>query len=129
LPKHDCNTSIYNYIYLFVTDTNGCIASDFIEVSVEPCKFFLPNAFSPNTDGENDEFQINYYNIICLEYSLIVIYNLWGEKVFESTDVAKGWDGTFNGNKENPGVYTYYLEATLISGEVIRKKGSVSLIR
>ncbi len=93
-----------------------------------PCgEFFLPNAFSPNADGRNDLFRPRS---ICIRDINFIIYNRWGNPVFESTDVAKGWDGnTPEGEKANPGVYVYVLKATLNDGSLIDQKGTVTLVK
>jgi len=58
------------------------------------------------------------------------VFNRWGEKIFESQDLMTGWDGTYRGKEMNPGVYTYYLDATFLDGSKARaQKGSVTLVR
>jgi gliding motility-associated-like protein len=87
----------------------------------------LPNAFSPNADGENDVFRVlggQYVQSIEL-----AVYNRWGQQVFYTNQKEQGWDGTFKGQKAPTGVYAYTLQATLPSGEVIHKKGNVTLKR
>ena len=100
-------------------------------------ELYLPNAFSPNNDGENDKIQIYYGNLKCIKTFHLVIYNRWGEKVFSTNDVSAQWDGAYGsvplatgaGINEGTAVFAYYLEATLISGEEIIRKGNISLIR
>jgi gliding motility-associated-like protein len=57
------------------------------------------------------------------------IYDRWGEKVFESTDPANGWDGTYKNKPMNSAVYVYYLKAVLIDGNTVDKKGNITLVR
>jgi gliding motility-associated-like protein len=57
------------------------------------------------------------------------IYNRWGEKVFETKDINKGWDGRFNGGNCNEGVFVLYLNATMKDDKQVVKKGNVTLIR
>ena len=57
------------------------------------------------------------------------IYDRWGEKLFETTDMNKGWDGTYKGRKCDPAVYVYYIDATCISKEKYIKKGNITLIK
>lgn len=111
-----------------VTDTNGCTDSSCITINVEiPCgAIYLPNAFSPNNDNENDQECVMGN---CIEFMHLVIYDRWGEKVFEAHQQANCWDGTYKDEKENTGVFTYYLDVTLTNGEKIFKKGNISLIR
>lgn len=87
---------------------------------------FVPNAFTPNGDGNNDILYVYGTAINTLSLS---IYDQWGELQFKSTNKASGWDGTYKGNKQPVGVYVYYVEATLNDGQVIKKKGTVTLLR
>ena len=56
------------------------------------------------------------------------VYDRWGERVFETDDQAAGWNGTYKGNM-NEGVFAYYFTATLVSGEQISRRGTISLLR
>ncbi|NIG56630.1 Ig-like domain-containing protein [Chitinophaga sp. Cy-1792] len=108
--------------------TAGCLASASITVAAVPnsADFFVPNAFTPNGDGRNDVFKA--YGSGIREITLQV-YTQWGEKVFESNDATRGWDGTYKGRQQPVGVYVYALKAVMLDGAVITKKGSVNLIR
>ena len=90
-----------------VYNENGCEGSDEMEIRPDcVSKFLIPEAFTPNNDGLNDVFKptlVNYQ-----EYTLL-IYNRWGEKIFESSDADIGWDGTFKGLPVQMGVYTYVM--------------------
>lgn len=93
----------------------------------EPCgPLYLPNAFSPNADSENDVWA-PISN--CLKSVRLIIFDRWGDKIFETKDVGKSWDGTNNGKIENTAVFTYYMTYELYSGDSGSKKGNVSLIR
>ena len=87
---------------------------------------YIPNAFSPNGDGENE---VLYVRGAQVEEMIFRIYDRWGELVFESFDRNTGWDGTFRGKQMDPDTYDYYLKVTCIGGleEII--KGNVTLIR
>jgi len=113
---------------VLVSDANGCTDSDCITIDVEiPCgEVFIPSAFSPNNDGNNDWVCIRGN---CILKQRFIIYNRWGEKVFETTDSKICWDGSYNDKPVNTGSFVYLLEATLTSGEEIIKKGSISLVR
>ncbi|NUM50644.1 MAG: gliding motility-associated C-terminal domain-containing protein, partial [Flavobacteriales bacterium] len=87
----------------------------------------LPNAFSPNGDGENDLFRVLGADSVA-EMELRV-FNRWGQQVFYTKQKEQGWDGTFKGQPAPTGVYAYTLVATLTNGEVITKKGNVTLKR
>ncbi|MEZ5058521.1 MAG: PKD domain-containing protein [Saprospiraceae bacterium] len=114
-----------------VTDENGCVTNRTVLVTVydpicEPPYIFLPNAFSPNNDGENDVLYLlgNFVDEINL-----VIYNRWGEKVFETNDQNIGWDGTYKGVPLSPDVYGYYLTVRCINQEEYFEKGNITLMR
>ncbi|TAL58410.1 MAG: T9SS type B sorting domain-containing protein, partial [Bacteroidetes bacterium] len=115
---------------VFVTDGNGCKDSACITISVEsPCgDLFVPNAFSPNNDLAND-IECVMINPVCVKNLTFIIYDRWGEKVFETSDVKICWDGMYKGKLMNTSVFVYFLEATLTNGEKINRKGNISLIR
>jgi len=119
-----------------VYDVNNCIDTACVRVNVEVCPstFYLPNAFSPNGDGENDELQIYYGIPECIEKFHLVIYNRWGEKMYETTDAAFKWDGTDNDwilgkSSEGTAVYMYYMNADIANGTKIARKGNISLLK
>ncbi len=110
------------------TSVNGCSFQDEVTVFVElPCgEIFIPTAFSPNGDGEND---IECVLGNCIVNMHFAIYDRWGEKVFETTDQKVCWDGKYKGELMNTASFVYYFKATLVSGEEISMKGNISLIR
>lgn len=86
----------------------------------------VPNAFTPNGDGNNDRFNVRSK----LEIGMVRIYNRWGEIVFENVGGNQGWDGSYKGQRLNRDVFIYYIEATCeFSGKTIVKTGDVTLIR
>ncbi|MDP4209341.1 MAG: gliding motility-associated C-terminal domain-containing protein [Bacteroidota bacterium] len=88
---------------------------------------FVPNAFTPNGDGQNDEFKPSFA-FIPAQYHLI-IYNRYGFQVFETSDPLKGWNGrTPGGNKAPEGSYVYFISFSSGEGKPIEKKGTLSLI-
>lgn len=87
---------------------------------------FVPTGFTPDGDGLNDDFKV--YGFI-VETMQLMVYNRWGEKVFETSSQSTGWDGTFNGKKLPPDVYGFYLKVGCINGEQYEHKGNVTLIR
>jgi gliding motility-associated-like protein len=113
---------------VIVSDANGCTDSTCITVLVElPCgAIYLPNAFSPNNDLEND---LECVMGACITEMHITIFNRWGELVFESNDQAVCWDGTYKGEPLGSAVFSYFLDATMKNGEKIMKKGNISLMR
>ncbi|MEL6926641.1 MAG: T9SS type B sorting domain-containing protein, partial [Bacteroidota bacterium] len=87
---------------------------------------FVPKGFTPNDDGRNDVLFVRGNPI---EEVTFLIYNRWGEQVFQSTDKNIGWDGTYKGKPLNPDVYGYLLRVICTDGEEFFKKGNVTLIR
>jgi gliding motility-associated-like protein len=88
---------------------------------------FIPNAFTPNGDGQNDEFKPSF--AFLPENYVMIVYNRYGFKVFESTDSLKGWDGFVgNGEKAPEGTYIYFIKFSSQSGKTIEKKGNISVI-
>ncbi len=65
----------------------------------------------------------------CIEMMSFTVYNRWGEKVFEATDVTQGWDGKYNEELLEAGVYAYYIDAILTNGEIFNSKGYINLMR
>lgn len=114
-----------------IGDGGFCSRSDSVTIFVfefvcgEP-SIFVPNAFSPNGDGENDLLLVRGNNITDLKFS---IFNRWGEKVFETEDQSIGWDGTFKQNLAEPAVFVYQLEVQCDDGQTYFTKGNVTLIR
>jgi gliding motility-associated-like protein len=84
------------------------------------------SAFTPNGDGINDRAVVIGYGVAKLTFR---IYNRWGQLMFESADERVGWDGKFNGKLQPMDAYGYTLDAEMVSGERIRKSGSITLIR
>lgn len=115
-----------NY-YLLVTDVNGCKNNDtvFVEVSNEQA-IYIPNSFSPNGDGLNDIFIAKGYGVKEIQ---MMIFDRWGEKVFDSKNTGKGWDGTFKGDVVKQDVYVYSITAIPYLGAKIRRKGIVTVIK
>ena len=87
---------------------------------------FVPNAFSPNDDGENDILFVRGQN---LEEVTLKIFDRWGELVFESTDQAIGWDGTFRDKPVDPDVYVYHLQVICFDGQENLIKGNITVLR
>jgi gliding motility-associated-like protein len=113
---------------LTVTDSTGCSESDTVTVFVDVLcgEIGVPNAFSPNGDGQND---ILFVRGVCIKTMEFDIYNRWGEKVFSTTNQTIGWNGTWRGVDCEAGVFTYVLQGTLQDGTEINKKGNISLVK
>ena len=122
---------------LIVTDANGCTDASEVTVIVEPIScsnkpnagsFYLPNAFSPNADGENDSFCLLGWDECLKEFS-IKIFNRWGELIFESDSKSFCWDGTRSEVPMNTGIFAFTAKAVLFNGVKKDLKGNISLIR
>ena len=113
--------------YTLTITINGCTSTDTVTVFVEEeCgELFVPNVFSPNGDGANDSLKIYGGCIKDLEF---VIYDRWGEVVFQTTDPTIAWPGTLNGKLLDAAVFVYYLNAT-VKGEAIKKHGNITLVK
>ena len=110
-----------------VTDATGCTGSDTVLVKVfDEYILFIPQAFSPNGDGQNDILYVRGNGIRDLSF---LVYDRLGERVFLSNGPDFGWDGSYRGKTLNPGVFTYMVEATMQDGSVKKLKGNVTLIR
>ncbi|UKN03390.1 gliding motility-associated C-terminal domain-containing protein [Paracrocinitomix mangrovi] len=133
LSCSDCADPIADPIqdsYYCVTgqDVNGCVNTACMTLFVEiVCgDIFVPSAFSPNNDGDNDVLCV-YSD--CMKSMNFTIYNRWGEKVYTTSSMNICWDGTWNGKMLNSAVFVYVLEGYLINGEPVNQKGNISLIR
>lgn len=111
-----------------VTDSYGCTKDTVKTVTVTECRtsVFVPNTFTPNGDGNNDVLKVYGFSLKALR---MVIFNQWGQQIFETTDVQQGWDGTFKGARQPTGVYMYVCTVTVADGTQVVKKGAVNLIR
>ena len=86
---------------------------------------FVPNAFSPNGDAENDVLFVRGNNVTEM---LFQVFNRWGEKVFESTRLQDGWDGIYNDKNVDPAVFVYHLTIKCGDGQEYFEKGNISLL-
>ncbi|SIT28763.1 gliding motility-associated C-terminal domain-containing protein [Filimonas lacunae] len=107
---------------------SGCVATDSLHVSVYLASDILvPNVFSANGDGQNDILYANLRGMKKLNY--FRVFNRWGKKIFESFDMARGWDGTCNGELQPLATYVWVAEGVDNNGNTIRRQGSVTLLR
>ncbi len=117
-----------------VLSDSGCIATDSINIIVE-CKdanLLIPNAFTPNNDRLNDIFYPIARGVKSIK--VFAIYDRYGKMVFERknfnpNDSQLGWDGKRSGMDQTSNVYVYYLEAECYAGEILKRRGSVTLLR
>jgi gliding motility-associated-like protein len=112
----------------------GCIAQDQVRVLVtcNEANVFIPNTFTPNSDGMNDVFYIRGRGILAVKS--LKIFNRWGEMVFEKKEVTPndpkdGWNGLFKGTIASTDTYIYQLEIMCNNSQVLKYNGTISLIR
>lgn len=118
------NTTTYTLTVIY---HKGCIARTTTNIIVNGNPpIYVPNAFTPNGDGSNDEFMLYSQQVAKMTMK---VFNRWGEKVFESSNQFNGWDGYYQGLLQPMGVYTYVIEATYLDGKTATQNGSVTLIR
>jgi len=123
------NISEPGLYWLQVTDANNCVGKDTVIVDLKDCMtgFYIPSAFTPNNDGKNDIFRPLLFGNI-KQYKF-VIYNRWGQIVFQTNEPGKGWDGTFGGVRQDPNVFVWTCTWQLDGGEIKTEKGTVALVR
>ena len=125
------------WVKLRVMNSNSsCIYRDSVRVILEKSQLDVPNFFTPNGDGVNDEWRVAYTSI---KNYKCVVFNRWGSVVFTSTDPNKGWDGNVRGRPAAEGTYYYIITATAINfdqeenkeklKQLEKKHGTVNLFR
>jgi len=112
------------YTVLF-TDQNGCTAIDSVTVFYEPL-IYVPNTFTPNDDEENQGFRVIASNITDFQ---MLIFNRWGELIFEMDDLNDYWDGTYKSLRCQDGTYTWKITYTDLMYHRYERTGHVNLIR
>ena len=111
-----------------VTDIGGCIGYDSVYVQIyDGPAYYVPNTFSPNGDGINDVFRAIPVGISYTEW--FRVFNRFGELVFETNKWLKGWDGTYLGKKQSPGVYVWIVKGMDKNGRKVEMKGTVMIIQ
>jgi gliding motility-associated-like protein len=111
-----------------VTDREGCTGYDTVKVKTyNGITYYVPSAFSPNNDGRNDLFRPIPVGIVATER--FIIFNRYGEVVYQASQLTKGWDGTHKGKAQPNGNYVWVLKGIARNGQVIEMKGNVVLVR
>lgn len=118
-----------------VVDAGGCTATNEVEVLIDDNRsVYIPNAFSPNGDGINDQFNV-FLGPGTLEISDFLIFDRWGTRIFEANGIIpnetvfNGWDGSFKQRPLNPGVYAFLIKIRFVDDRVITYSGSLTLMR
>ena len=128
--NEDYATNSYQYVLYKIVAvpfdlTNGNVDSNILEV-IYRSKVTFPNAFSPDGDGLNDVFNFKSRYVTAVKMK---IYNRWGELVYQTNEVDRGWDGTINGKPAPLGAYIHHTELTDDMGITFVKSGEIILIR
>jgi gliding motility-associated-like protein len=117
------------WIKLVVTTDKGCKDSSMKKVVIGPdIIIFVPDAFTPDNAGPNENNTFRPYIINNKTYEML-IFNRWGEKMYETTDLTKGWDGNYKGQPAQDGVYVYKMIVTSLEDKVFQYNGTFTLIR
>jgi CHU_C Type IX secretion signal domain len=127
------NTLTYS---IAMTDRWGCVATDQITITVtDEHQIFAPTVFSPSASPPNHRFML-YADPGVIRINRLVIYNRWGEPVYEQQRIPMdnaasqlGWDGTWKGRLLNPDVYGWVAELQTFDGRIIQRSGDTTLLR
>ena len=131
MPNTSASPTDSTFYFVTVIDSLGCEYRDTLFV---PCvdvicgrpNVFIPNAFSPNGDGLNDQL---CFRGDCIVSFHIAIFSRWGEKVYESNDINECWDGTFKGRKCQSGVYMYTCDIECEAHQNVSFKGDITIVK
>src|SRR5690606_20275824 len=89
---------------------------------------WIPNSFTPNRDLNNDVFKPELNSIVQEDTYVLRIFDRWGDIVFRTNDVEKGWDGKYNGELVPAGVYAYDLKVRTLTGERLNYSGQITVM-
>lgn len=110
------------------TDDEGCKAEGYVKLRIyKGPDIYVPTGFTPNGDGRNDLFRPVPVGIA--SYNYFRVFNRWGQLVFSTTDMGRGWDGRLDGREQPTGPYVWMVEGVTADKRLITKKGTVTLIR
>jgi gliding motility-associated-like protein len=124
-PLHNFNYDGAHDVWLLVVDINNCRDS-ILKTVKPPLLVYAPNSFSPNGDGLNDEFKFKGVGIKSFN---LLIYNRWGELMFETDNINNGWNGTLKGKEIPVGVYVYKVRAESYEGIEFEEANKLQLIK
>jgi gliding motility-associated-like protein len=126
-PTYTINTS--GTYWLRVTNNLQCAWTDTINISgLRNCNIWVPDIFTPNNDGLNDVFKVA--GLAATPGFQFLVYNRWGQKVFETRNVAQGWNGYYGGKLQPNGSYIYFISYTSQpDNKPVRLKGTVLLVQ
>ena len=115
-------------LILTASTVAGCATTDSVRIKVyEGPNLYVPSAFSPNNDGINDRFE--FIAVGMRSVDLFQVYNRYGQLIYSSTTINRGWDGRLNGLDQPGGAYVWMIKGTDMNGITHFKRGTVTLIR
>ena len=127
----DCPNPVSNpendITYVIQLSDGNCTVFDTVSIHIDVDLVGIPNGFTPNNDGINDDFSILGENIT--DITAFRIYNRWGELIYSSSGLAAAWDGTWNGIEQEMDNYVYYIEVVFDDETDKSYKGSILLLR
>jgi len=126
-PSHFYRKTGHYLVCLTARSTEGCADTvcKYVDAEIYTAAD-IPTGFSPNGDGNND---VLYVRGGAIETMDLKIFNRWGQLIFESTDLERGWDGTYQGKPQPMDAYAFVLNVTFVDGTSMQKKGNVTLLR
>jgi gliding motility-associated-like protein len=126
-PTHMYPTTGFYDVWLTAINLNGCIDSSLLKIEIKPTSnIYIPTAFTPNGDLQNDYFRIYSYNVKDVK---VQIYDRWGLKIIEWNDPVGAWDGKVNGTPVQADVYVYRVSTVDVNEKREVIVGHVSLVR
>jgi gliding motility-associated-like protein len=121
---------LYGYYFVDIVDAQGCNIKDTVYINPGTCceEVFMPNAFTPNGDGINDVFKVT--TSAGIELIQFAIFDRWGNRIWNTYDFRRGWDGSYKGAQESINTFHYIFHyKCLTDGNTYMRKGDVNLIR
>jgi gliding motility-associated-like protein len=119
-------TGVYD-VQLMTIDQNGCVDSTLLRIEIKPTSnVYIPNAFTPNGDANNDLFRVYSYNVKDMK---VQIYDRWGLKIVEWDSPFGAWDGRVDGSPAQADVYVYRVSTIDVNDKHEVRIGHVSLVR
>jgi gliding motility-associated-like protein len=126
-PAHEYRDTGHYKVLLTVSTANGCRDTAVQKVIVgADFTIYVPNAFTPNEDGLNDDWHVKWIGVKAFH---VMLFDRWGMVIFESTDPDFQWDGILHGKACQEGIYTYVIEASGYLRAKLKRAGTVTLIR
>jgi gliding motility-associated-like protein len=124
---HQYTQSATYIVCLEAWSEDGCKAEKCKQIKVDIRTVAdVPTGFSPNGDGMNDILYVRGSGIREFTFK---VFNRWGQKIFESSDLNVGWDGTYKGTRQDNEVIAFLLEGVFVTGETFKKQGNTTVVQ